>query len=169
MSLLFNMLSRLVIAFLPKSECLLLSWWQSPSTVILEPRKINSATVSTVSPSICHEVMGPDVMILVFWMLSFKPTFLLSSFTYTYIHIQVYVTHICVYIFCLLVFLLLLISHAYLELFIYTDSLPISRTQIKKCICCFPLFKVSSPYHFIKIQEIQISLISNELYFIFLD
>ena len=56
-SLLFNMLSRLVIAFLPKSECLLLSWWQSPSTVILEPRKINSATVSTVSPSICHEVM----------------------------------------------------------------------------------------------------------------
>ena len=72
MSLLFNMLSRLVITFLPKSKHLLISWLQSPSAVILEPRKIKSATVSTVSPSICHEVMGPDAMILVFWMLSFK-------------------------------------------------------------------------------------------------
>ena len=76
MSLLFNMLSRLVITFLPRSKCLLISWLQSPSAVILEHRKIQPATVSTVSPSICHEVMGPDVMILVFWMLSFKPTFL---------------------------------------------------------------------------------------------
>ena len=59
MSLLFNMLSRLVITFLPRSKRLLISWLQSPSTVILEPRKIKSATVSTVSPSICHEVMGP--------------------------------------------------------------------------------------------------------------
>ena len=59
MSLLFNMLSRLVITFLPRSKCLLISWLQSPSAVILEPRKIKSATVSTVSPSICHEVMGP--------------------------------------------------------------------------------------------------------------
>ena len=66
MSLLFNMLSRLVIAFLPKSKCLLISWLQSPSAVILEPRKIKSDTVSTVSPSISHEVMGPDAMILVF-------------------------------------------------------------------------------------------------------
>ena len=66
MSLLFNMLSRLVIAFLPKSKPLLISWLQSPSTVILEPRKIKSAIVSTVSPSICHEVMGLDAMILVF-------------------------------------------------------------------------------------------------------
>ena len=66
MSLLFNMLSRLVITFLPRSECLLISWLQSPSAVILEPRKIKSDTVSTVSPSICHEVMGLDVMILVF-------------------------------------------------------------------------------------------------------
>ena len=62
-SLLFNMLSRLVIAFLPKSKCLLISWLQTPSTVILEPRKIKSATVSIVSPSICHEVMGPDAVI----------------------------------------------------------------------------------------------------------
>ena len=81
MSLLFNMLSMLAITFLPRSKCLLISWLQSPSAVILEPRKIKSGTVSTVSPSICHEVMGPDAMILVFWMLSFKPTFLLSSFS----------------------------------------------------------------------------------------
>ena len=65
-SLLFNMLSRLVITFLPRSQRLLISWLQSPSAVILEPRKTKSATVSTVSPSISHEVMGPDAMILVF-------------------------------------------------------------------------------------------------------
>ena len=82
MSLLLNMLSRLVITFLPRSKGLLISWLQSPSTVILEPRKIKSDTVSTVSPSVCHEVMGPDDRILVFWMLSFKPTFSLSSFTF---------------------------------------------------------------------------------------
>ena len=75
MSQFFNMLSRLAITFLPKSKHLLISWLQSPSAVILEPRKIKSATVSTVPPSICHDVMGPDAMILVFWMLSFKPTF----------------------------------------------------------------------------------------------
>ena len=79
--LLFNMLSRLVITFLPRSKHLLISWLQSPSAVILELLK--SAIVSTVSPSICHEVMGPDAMILVFWMLSFKPTFSLSSFTFS--------------------------------------------------------------------------------------
>ena len=60
MSLLLNMLSRLVIAFLPRSKCLLISWLQSPSAVIWEPPKIKSVTVSTVSPSICYEVMGPD-------------------------------------------------------------------------------------------------------------
>ena len=64
-SLLFNMLSRLVITFLPRSKRLLILWLQSQSAVILEPRKIKSATISTVSPSICHEVMGPDAMILV--------------------------------------------------------------------------------------------------------
>ena len=144
MSLLFNMLYRFVIAFLPRSKCLLISWLQSPSAVILEPRKIKSLTVSivplwlswyriclqcrrpgfdpwvgkipwrrerlptpvfwpgefhglsspwgpeeldmtvtvTVTPSICHKMLGPDVMILVFWMLSFKPAFSLSSFTF---------------------------------------------------------------------------------------
>ena len=61
-SLLFNMLSRLVIAFLPRSKCLLISWLQSPSAVILEPKKIKSLTVSITSPSVCHEVMGPDDM-----------------------------------------------------------------------------------------------------------
>ena len=66
MSLLFNMLSRLVITFLPRNKHLLISWLQSPSAVILEPKKIKSDTVSIVSPSIYHEVMGPDVMILVF-------------------------------------------------------------------------------------------------------
>ena len=66
MSLLFNMLSRLAITFLPRSKRLLISWVQSPSAVILEPKKIKSVTVSIVSPSICHEVMGQDAMILVF-------------------------------------------------------------------------------------------------------
>ena len=66
MSLLFNMLSRFVIAFLPRSRCLLISWLQSLSTVIMEPKKIKSVTVSIVSPSICHEVMRPDAMILIF-------------------------------------------------------------------------------------------------------
>ena len=68
--------------FLPRSKRLLISWLQSPSAVILEPPKIMSETVSTVSPSISYEEMGPDAMIFVFWMLSFKPTFALSSFPF---------------------------------------------------------------------------------------
>ena len=71
-----NMLSRLVIVFLPRSKRLL--WLQSPSAVILESKKIKSVTASIVSPSICHEMMGLDAMILVFWMLSFKPAVSLS-------------------------------------------------------------------------------------------
>ena len=82
MSLLFNMLSRLVIAFLPRSKCLLISWLQSPSLVIWGLPNIKSVTVSIVSPSICHEVMGLDTMILIFWMLSFKSTFTLPFFTF---------------------------------------------------------------------------------------
>ena len=82
MSLLFNMLSRFIIAFLPKNKCLLLSWLQSPSAVILEPKKMKSNTVYTFSPSICHEVIGPDAMILVFQMFSFKPAFSLCSCTF---------------------------------------------------------------------------------------
>ena len=82
MSLLFNMLSKLVMQFLPRRKCLSISWLQSPSAVILKPKKVKSDTVSNISPPISHEVMGPDAMILVFWMLSFKPTFSLSSFTF---------------------------------------------------------------------------------------
>ena len=82
MSLLFNTLSRLVITFLPRRKHLLISWLQSPSAVILEPPKIKSLTVFIVSPSISHEVMGPDATILGFWKLSFKPAFSLSSFTF---------------------------------------------------------------------------------------
>ena len=78
-SLLLNMLSKLVITFLPRSRRLFISWLPSPSAVIFEPRKIKS---DTVSPSISHEVMGQDAMILVFWMLSFKSTFSLSAFTF---------------------------------------------------------------------------------------
>ena len=81
-SLLFNTLSRFVIAFLLRSKRLLIPWLQSPSAVIWEPKKIKSVTVSIVSPSICHEVIGPNAMIFVFWMLSFKPAFSLSSFTW---------------------------------------------------------------------------------------
>ena len=77
MCLLFNMLSRFVIAFLPRSKRLLISWLKSLSAVILEPKKIKSVTVS---PSLCHEVMGPNAMILIFWMLGFKPAFSLSHF-----------------------------------------------------------------------------------------
>ena len=82
MSLRFNTLSRFVIASLPRSNHLLVSWLQSPSTVILEPKKRKSDTVSTVSPSISHEVMGPDAMTFVFEILSFKLTFSFSSFTF---------------------------------------------------------------------------------------
>ena len=82
MSLLFNMLPRFVIVFLPRSKHLLISWPQSLSTVILEPKKVKSVTISTFSPSIFHEVMGPDIMVLVFWMFNFKPAFSLSSFTF---------------------------------------------------------------------------------------
>ena len=75
MSVLFNMLSRLIITFLPRGMCLLISWLRSPSAVILEPPKMKSVTISTVSPSIWHEVMRLDAVISVFWMLRFKPTF----------------------------------------------------------------------------------------------
>ena len=74
-SMLFNMLSRFVMAFLPRNKHLLISWLQSPATVILEPKKTKSFTVLIVSPSTYHEGMRPYAIVLVFWMLSFKPTF----------------------------------------------------------------------------------------------
>ena len=76
-----NTLSRFVIDFLPRSKCLLISWLKSPSAVILEPKKIKSLIASIFSPSVCYEVMGLAAMILVFWMLSFKPSFSFSSYT----------------------------------------------------------------------------------------
>ena len=79
MSLLFNMLSRFVMAFLPRDKCLLIMWLQSQSAVIFEPKKIKSVIGFTFSP-ICHEVIRPDAMILAFRMLSFKPDFSFSSF-----------------------------------------------------------------------------------------
>ena len=82
MSLLFNMLSRLVIAFLPRSKHLLIFLLRSPSAVVWEPKKRKSVTVPIVSPSICHEVMVLHAMILAFRMLSFKPAFSLPSFTF---------------------------------------------------------------------------------------
>ena len=82
MFLLFNMLSVFVIAFFLRSKHLLILWLQSLSKVVLEPKKMKSVTLSTFSPSICHEVMGPNAMIWVFWILNFKPAFSLSSFTF---------------------------------------------------------------------------------------
>ena len=81
-SLVFNTLSRFVIVFLPRSKHLLSSWLQSPSAVILEPNKIKSVTAYTFSPSVCNEVIGPDAMIFILWMPSFKPAFSVSSFTF---------------------------------------------------------------------------------------
>ena len=81
MSLSSNTLSRFVTVFLPRSKHLLISWLQAMSAVILEPKKIKSVTVSTFSPSICHEEMGPDAVILVLQMLGFKHAFSFSSFT----------------------------------------------------------------------------------------
>ena len=82
--LFFNTLSRFVIAFLPSNKCLSISWLQSPSTVILESKKIKSATVSIFSPSTCNEEMGLDTMIFVCWMLSFRSAFALSSFNFLF-------------------------------------------------------------------------------------
>ena len=82
MSLLLNLLARLIIAYLPRSKRLLISCLHSPSAAILEPKKKKSVTVFIVSPSVCHEVMRLNAMILVFWLLNFKPTFSLSSFTF---------------------------------------------------------------------------------------
>ena len=79
------MFSRLVIVFLPRSKHLLISWLQSLCAVILEPKKINSVTISIVSQSICHKVMGPDAMILVFWMLSFNMSSAFSLLSFTFI------------------------------------------------------------------------------------
>ena len=103
-SLFFSMLSRFVKAFLPRSKRLLISWLQSPSAVILEPKKRKS---STISPSICHEVIEPDVVILIFWMLSFKPAF------------SLYFTLVKRLFSCSSLFPITVVSSAYLRLLIF--------------------------------------------------
>ena len=112
MPLLFNILSRLVIIFLPRSKCLLVSWLQLLSSVILELKKLKSLTVSIISPSICYEVMGLDVRIFIFWMLSFKPAFSLSSFTF----IKRLFSFFCL---CVLFFIIRVVPSAYLKLLIF--------------------------------------------------
>ena len=119
-SLLFNMLCRLVITFLLSSKHLLISWLQSPSIVILESPKIKSLTVS---PSICHEMMGLDAMILVFWMLSFKPTYSLSSFTFIK------------KLFSSLLSAIRMVLSAYLRLLIFLPAILISD-----CVSSSPVF-----------------------------
>ena len=108
MSLLFNILSRFVIAFLSRSKCLLISWLQSPTAMILEPKKIKPVTVSIFSPSIYHEVKGLGAMVLVFLILSFKPAFPLSSFTLIKSHFSSF--SLCV---------IRMLSSAYLRLLIF--------------------------------------------------
>ena len=121
----FDMLSRLVITFLPRSKRLLISWLQSPSAVILEPQKTKADTVSAVSPSISHEVMGPNAMILVFWMLSFKPTFSLSSFTFKRLFSSYSLSAIMV------------MSSAYLRLLIFLPAI-----LIPACAASSPAFLI---------------------------
>ena len=128
MSPLFNMVSRLVIAFLPRSKHLLISWLQSPSAEILEPKKRKSVPISIVSSSICPEVMGPDAMILVFWMLSFKPTFSLSSFTFIK---KLFSSS--------LLFAIRVMSSAYLRLLIVLPAILISACALSSqafCMLC---------------------------------
>ena len=134
MSLLFNMLPRLVIAFLPRSKHLLISWLRSPSAVIVEPKKIKFVIVSIVSPSICHEVMRQDAMILIFWMLSFKPTFSLSSFTFIE------------KLFSSLISAVRVVSSAYLRLLIFLPAILIpacasSSPAFRKMYCAYMLNK----------------------------
>ena len=119
-ALLFNMLFRFVIAFLPRSKLLLISWLQSPSSVILEPKKI-ACHCFHFSQSISHEVMGPDAMILVFWMLSFKPAF--SLFSFNFIKSSLVPLH----------FLPLVVSSAYLKLLIFLLAI-----LIPACACIYP-------------------------------
>jgi len=120
------MLSRLVIAFLPRRKHLLISWLQSPSAVILKPPKIKSVTVSTVSPYICLEVMGLDAMILVFSMLSFKPAFSLSSFTFIKMLFSSYSLSV-----------IMVVSSAYLRLLIFCPAIlipPCASSSLAFCL-----------------------------------
>jgi len=126
MSLLFNTLSSFVIAFLWRSNYLIISWLQSPSTVILEPQKRKSVIASTFLPSICHEVMGPDTTILVFLILSFKLAFSLSSFTL--------IKRLCS---CSLLYAVRMVSSTYLRLLIFLLAI-----LIPACNSSSPAFRM---------------------------
>ena len=136
MSLLFNILSRFVIAFLPRSKHLLISWLQSPSAVNLEPTKIKSVTVPNFPPSICHEVIGLAAMIFVFWMLSFKSAFhgCFTSINFTYFH-PFYLSVICWYL-----------SIRYLDgllsftSFYHTQWFLVPKKIVCHCFHCFPIY-----------------------------
>ena len=144
-SLLFNILSRFAIVLLPRNKHLLISWIQWLYTVILEPRKIKSVTVSIVSPSICLEVMGLDAMILVFWMLSFKPAFSLSSFTF----IKRFFSS------CLLS-AIRVASSVYLRLLIYLPAILITA-----CASSSPAFCMMYSAHKLNKQDVYTSCIYN--------
>ena len=133
MSLLFNMLSRLVITFLPRSKHVLISWLQSPSAVILEPRKIKPATVYTVSSSVFHEVMGPGAMILVFWMLSFKSTFFTLLF---YFHQEAFSSSLSG---------ISVVSSAYLRLLIFLPAIliPICASSSPAFLMMYSAYKLN--------------------------
>ena len=144
------MLSRLVIAFLPRSKRLLISWLQSPSVVILEPPKIKSLTVSIIFPSICHEMMGPDAMILVFWMLSSKPAFSLSSFTFIK---RLFSSS--------LLSVTTVVSYAYLRLLIFLPRLPPPNSIQRDCR--YPdLYPWRSHDYRTSILKFQVSFIDNQ-------
>ena len=132
MSLFFNMLSRLVIAFLPRSKHLLISWLQSLPAVILEPKRTKSLTVSIISPSICHEVMGPGAIIFVFWMLSFKPTFSLSSFIKRFFSYS-------------LLSAIRVVSYAYLSLLIFLLAIliPACASSSPAFLMMYPAYKLN--------------------------
>ena len=126
-SLLLNMLSRLVIAFLPRIKRRLISWLQSPSTVISEPKKIKSVALSIISPPVCHEVMGLDAMIFVFWMLSFLSQ-LFHSPLFTFIK-----RHFC----CSSLSAIRVVSSAYLRLLIFHSAIlipPCASSSVAFCV-----------------------------------
>ena len=129
----FNMLSTLVIAFLPRCRRPLISWLQSPSAVILEPKKIKSLTVSIIPPSICHEVMWPDCHDLSFLSPSFKPAFSLSSFTFIKRHFSSSLSAIRV------------VSSAYLRLLIFLLAIliPVCASSSPAFLMIYSAYKLN--------------------------
>ena len=151
----FNMLSRLVTTFLLRSKCLLISQLQSPSAVMLEPKKIKSVTVSIVSPSIGHEVMGPDAMIFVFWILSFKPSLSLSSFTFKRLFSSSSISAIR------------MMSSAYLELLIFLPAILIPAWPSSSPAFClmYSVYKLNKQGDNIWSLDVLLSWFGTSLFF----